>query len=393
MSAAMTLLGFLAAPGVVAGSALPQDFPDVSLPRPTGPHAVGTRAMVVVDPGRLERQPPDPGGPRALRVGFWYPAAETAGPSARYMDAPTAATWVERHEFPPGFEQSVGTHAFENAPLAAGDSPWPLLVFSHGMSWPAAMYQAFLEEMASHGYVIAAVEHTGYSDAIVFPDGRVVGFTAWSEPPATDEERRERLAAHMPTWVADLAVALDEIERRARSGEPFYRSIAVDRVGAFGHSYGGGAAVRFMQADPRVVTAANLEGGAYGPDTLPFRVSEPLLHVVGGYNEAELVATEFEADDTPVYQVLVQGAFHSTFSDLIYLHAFKAGAEWQARHRYDLEPARALRITNDFLLAFFDRYVKRIEGEREDLLHVRSSAEILNPSTRGYPEVELRIDY
>ncbi|HET6361085.1 MAG TPA: alpha/beta hydrolase [Gemmatimonadota bacterium] len=388
------LLAFAgAAPSLALDSALAQVFPEVSLPPPTGPHAIGRRTLVIVDSSRVERVQPDSGGPRVLRVRLWYPAAETAGPNDRYMDPPTAATWVERHDFPPGFEERVGIHAREDAPLAASDSAWPLVLFSHGMSWPAAMYQTFLEEMASHGYVVAAIDHTGYSDAIVFPDGRLVGFTAWTEQPTTDAERRARLAAHMPTWVDDLETALDEIERRTRNGEPFFESIAVDRVGAFGHSYGGGAAVRLMQVDPRVVAAANLDGGAYGPDSLPFRVSEPLLHVVGGYNEAELVATEFEPDDAPLYEVLVQGAFHSTFSDLIYLHAFKADPDWHARHRYDLDPARALRITSDFLRAFFDRYVIRIDGEREDLLHLRSSADLLGASTRGYPEVVVRIDF
>jgi dienelactone hydrolase len=261
------------------------------------------------------------------------------------------------------------------------------------MSWPAAMYQSFFEELASHGYVVAAVDHTGYADAIVFPDGRVAGFTAWSGPPDTEAERRGRLAAHMPTWVADLRFALDEIARAADSGDGFHRSIAANGVGAFGHSYGGGAAARLMEEDPRVVAAVNLEGGAYGPDTLPFVVREPLLHVVAGYNEADLVATDFEADGAPLYEVVVHGTFHSTFSDLIYLHAIKADDEWLGRHRFDLQPARAIRIANDYMLAFFDRYVKEIDGEREDLLHLRSEADLGSSETRGYPEVDLAIDY
>lgn len=371
-----------------------QTYPDIALPTPTGPHAVGTRTTVVVDSTRVETPGSEAGGPRVVRMRLWYPAGEADGPTVAYMDAPTAATWVERHGFPEGFERHVRTHARENAVLAEAGSPWPLLVFSHGMSWPTAMYQAFHEELASHGYVVAAIDHTGYVDAVVFPDGTVGGFTAWSGPAGSEEARRARLAEHMPTWVADLRIALDAIERRSESGDRFYASLSTENVGALGHSYGGGAATRLMEADPRVVAAANLEGSAYGADTLPFHVSRPLLHVVGGYNEALLVATEFEPDDAPLYEILVHGAFHSTFSDLIYLHAFKADDAWRARHRYDLDPARALAITNDHLRAFFDRYVKGIEdGPREDLLHLRSRADLESASTRGYPEVERRLDY
>lgn len=378
---------------LATGPAFAQEYPDVSLPAPTGPHPVGTRIEVVVDATRIERLGPDSGGPRVLRVRYWYPASGAAGDPIPYMDRSTAATWVERHGFPEGFERRVGTHAREDAPLAAREGPWPLLLFSHGMSWPAAMYQTFFEELASHGYVVAAVDHTGYSDAIVFPDGRVAGFTAWSEPPASEEARRARLASHMPTWVADLRSALDEIGRSSAAGRTFHRSIAPTGVGAFGHSYGGGAAARLMEADPRVVAAVNLEGSAYGPDSLPFVVRGPLLHIVGGYNEAELVATEFEPEDAPLYELVVHGTFHSTFSDLIYLHAVKADEGWRRRHRFDLEPARALRITNDYLLAFFDRYVKGTRSELADLLHLRSATELERSETRGYPEVELSIDY
>jgi dienelactone hydrolase len=385
---AVLLFGVLA-----AAPASGQDYPDVALPAPTGPHAIGTRIDVVVDSTRSERFGPDSGGPRVLRIRYWYPASRAEGDPVPYMDRPTAVTWVERHGFPKGFERRVRTHARADASIATREGPWPLVLFSHGMSWPAAMYQAFHEELASHGYVVAAVDHTGYSDAVVFPDGRVAGFTAWSEPPTSEEERRARLAAHMPTWVADLRFALDEIARASAEGRGFHRSIAATGVGAFGHSYGGGATARVMEDDPRVVAAVNLEGSAYGSDTLPFVVREPLLHVVGGYNEADLVATEFAPENAPLYEVIIHGTFHSTFSDLIYLHAVKADEAWRERHRYDLEPARALRIANDYLLAFFDRYVKGIEGERDDLLHLRSAADLETSETRGYPEVELAVDY
>ena len=378
---------------LAAAPAAAQDFPAVELPRPTGPHAIGTRTAVVVDSIRRETFGPDSGAPRRLRVRFWYPAAEPTGPTAPYMDAPTAATWVERHGFPEGFHERVRTHSVEEATPTVSAEPWPLLLFSHGMSWPAAMYQSFFEELASHGYVVAAVDHTGYSDAILFPDGHRVGFEAWSEPPATEEERRARLAAHMGTWVADLRRALDWIEEARLGGDPFFERIATSQVGAFGHSYGGGAAARLLSADPRVVAAANLEGGAYGPDTTALAISEPLLHVVAGYNERDLVATEFSPADAPLYEVLIHGTFHSTFSDLIHLHAVQADSAWLHRHRFDLEPARALRITNDYLRAFFDRYLRRIDGPAEDLLHLRSAADLEGSSSRGYPEVELRLDY
>ena len=73
-----------------------------------------------------------------------------------------------------------------------------------------------------------------------------------------------------------------------------------------------------------------------------------------------------------VYVVTVKGAMHNSFSDMPFI----------APERYrniEINAARALTITNAYVLAFFDRYLR---GRRQPLLEGNSA---------DFPEVTVQI--
>lgn len=66
-----------------------------------------------------------------------------------------------------GFKYLVGnvhTPILEDAslkktPAAGGDKKWPLVVFSHGIGCSRFIYSNICYDMASFGFIVAAVEH------------------------------------------------------------------------------------------------------------------------------------------------------------------------------------------------------------------------------------------
>lgn len=366
------------------------DVERVRLPRPTGTHGVGTVRMALTDTTRGEQATADPDDHRELVVQLWYPTGGPPRPSSEaYMDTATARTWVERHEFPEGFARRVTNYAHPGADVLGGRHP--TLIFSHGLSWPVLMYQSYLEDLASHGYVVAAVNHTYGSDMVVFPDGRRVGYAFF--PPDLDagSARDSVLAARVGIWAEDLRFVADELERLDRSDHPLGGAIDLERLGVFGHSYGGSASALVLKSDGRFDAALAMEGSVRDSAARPLALPRPFMHVVGGFNRDEMGGLQYRAGEAPYYEVVVEGMWHAMFADLILLYAeLAADPAWHARHAHEMSPRRGLTVTRDLTRAFFDRWLLE---EDSALLHPWWPPDPSSRLTSPYPEVELRIDY
>jgi hypothetical protein len=108
-----------------------------------------------------------------------------------------------------------------------------------------------MEELASHGCVVASLSHPYESLAIVFPDGRIAGLDLanprldaerpFAQLEAISRERSPWMEASLQLWAADMHCLLDEIERRnaAGAGEPWSGRLDVNRIGVLGVSFGG----------------------------------------------------------------------------------------------------------------------------------------------------------
>lgn len=255
-----------------------------SLPSPTGPFGIGRVTVHWTDAARSEALATD-GRNRELMVDVWYPTEAKDGPRAQYVDAPTFERALGDKGLQSLFGKSVAegivqgqiqTHAVEGAPFARSLKRSPILIFSHGMGTITQIYTAQFEDLASHGYVIAAITHPYDAFLTVFPDGRWVPFER-SHREAAGSSEDQHIAyenTRVEWWAADIRFVLDELFRqnRARSTEtPFAGHLDLKRVGAFGHSVGGRAAARACQLDNRIRACADQDGLAR---MLPFYLTE-----------------------------------------------------------------------------------------------------------------------
>lgn len=142
---------------------------------------------------RPDRFSTDPQAHRELMVYLWYPASQKHAnvrgeylAGAKQMDAvPEIQRRMSEHfgaNWPLILSGAIFSHAEERAPVAENPARFPVIVFSHGLGSTGFNYTSLIEDLVSHGYVVAAIEHTESAMAVWFPDGRIIPFHQDSLP-------------------------------------------------------------------------------------------------------------------------------------------------------------------------------------------------------------------
>ncbi len=359
------------------------------LASPTGQRAVGYWRTTLETDRPDDRAPVSSPGRRRLLIEVWYPAPgeRSTARARRYTSPAIESTLVAQLGLTPGWAGRVATHAVENA--AASPGPHPVVIFSHGLSWPVSLYQSFTEELASHGYVVIGINHP-HGTVIDFGSGLVVPVAELPEFP-DDSTGHAFLARLTGVWKEDIRTVIEQLPRwNAEGPAPLSGGLDTSRLALVGHSLGGSAAA-LLSDDPRVKAVVALEGKFRGESAASLTVQAPFLHLIGEYNRTELENRNYRPSDrAPVYQAVIAGTGHASFSDLIAIYKTTAPPDWLVRHRYELEPGRIIQITRDYVRAFLGRYLLDTDNS---LLHPTGyAARVDGPRSAGYAEVRLSID-
>ncbi len=349
-------------------------LPVPQLPQPTGPYAVGTATFYWEDPTRPEVYSDEPGAVRRLMVQVWYPADPHSGAAlAPYLDNTAVALPALAKKFGiPAFLLShlelAQTHSLLNAPAAPGAEAFPVLVFSHGWTGIRVQNTYQMEELASHGYVIFAPDHTYSAMYTIFPDGEVI-FNKRSALGSDDDSTQEydRIARILgKTYVADLRFVLDQAEK-VNSGaiaSPLAGRLDLARVGIFGHSTGGGAAVEACAVDPRCKAGLSEDAWlipydraipAAGMDKPFFFMQSELWKIPRNPTLQDQLYQNMRA---PAYRLTLLGAAHYDFSDIPLLTPLASAIGLKG----PIDGPRCLSLINQFSLAFFDQYLQGISS-------------------------------
>lgn len=361
---------------------------ELPLRAPTGNSPVGYWQTQLTDSERTDELSVK-GTERRLGLEVWYPASRGKGVAPkRFVSAAMAGALAGAFPFPPGFAEAVCVHALPDAEVENGS--FPVVLFSHGFSFPPDLYQSLLEDLASHGYVVVAISHTHAALLTEFDDG-AVDMSRW--PRIDNEDKRQAfLNRYITTWIADIKFVGKTVAGWSPPAQTNPVAGHVDLshgIGLYGHSYGGSAIARALDGATFTAGVA-LEGKYRSEQEGPFEPRAPLMHVIGGYNRDELSGNQYRAGKFPFHEVQINGAWHASFSDLIYLYSHYADADWHQRHRFELAPGRIIDITRAYALAYFDAWLK----DRDNLLLHPISDRNRHESgaVSGYPEVELRVD-
>jgi predicted dienelactone hydrolase len=358
-----------------------------------------------VDSARTEPFAPTVATRRELMVYVWYPARERQGsgqggghPEGPYVPhvaaiARALGDSLTREEFGAAISAvmagTVRSYVVDGAPLSTSRATFPVLLFSHGFGEASLTYAGQLTDLASHGYVVFAVEHPYDAFAVWFPDGRVVPFaaSAWDAAQHRPSGAVAYQLAQVPIRAADMRFVLDRVirlEAVPSLGNPFAHRLDLTRVGAFGHSLGGVAAASACRTDARIRACANEDadddGRPWDGGPEAHLIKQPFLFFASGHSiyvsprtplptaaaleQMKLTRVQYDSivqlyqhnqdaalAATPggALRIMAESdAFtHRTFIDLKLLQSTSDSAAATQRHYMDL--------IRSYVLAFFDQ--------------------------------------
>jgi hypothetical protein len=327
--------------------------PDLRLPAPTGRYRVGTTSLHLSDPTRTDPMAPTPRA-REIMVRLWYPATRSRQPAAAYLPPASSAFLTAQLNTATGAHHPAdllgfATNSQQDAPATGRHHP--LLLFSPGFGNPGPFNTGLHEELASRGYVIAALDHTFDTTVVEFPGGRL----ETQIPDAADHP--DLLAAR----VADLGLVLDRLGALAaghnpdvaRRALPRGLSAALDlsRVGAIGYSLGSPAIIETIDRDRRIDAGAALDGNPLGTA----RLDRPML-MLGNQSHRRIDdpdwATFYDGLRGPRLHLVIDGAEHSDLTDIT---VFKTTVDLNGIAEIGpIDGARSLQIQRSYLTAWID---------------------------------------
>jgi predicted dienelactone hydrolase len=355
---------------LAASTAAPILLPVPKIASPGGIFEVGTTSYEFIDTARKELYS-GKDEPRRFMVRVWYPAEVTS--TAKH------APWMSEPKiYSPEISKFLGlpsffldhlalsvSPAYLDVPLANTTEPYPVILFSHGWNGFNAQNTGQAVELASHGYVVVSTQHTYGAVVTVFPDGTIASNNPTALPENAEDPNYENVARKLVNqWAEDMDFVLDQLQGFYEdTNNIFFQKLDMERIGVYGHSTGGGAAIQFCGVDSRCqavlgmdpfmrpVSSEVIQDGISQPSFFMF--SQGWTDLVDSKNN-KLFNQFYPSAKNNLGVISINGTKHFDFSDLPLLSPIAP----QLGLKGPLNGKRVTEIVNSYLLDFFETTLK-----------------------------------
>lgn len=369
----------------------------------TGSYSVGRANYDLTDPSRKEIFGSNPNANREIVVTVYYPADPPANAKpAPYASGKMAGILAAKIHLPAFVFQLIHSHAYENVPVASGK--FPVVLFSPGIGTSPSEYTSAVEDLASHGYIVAEIYHTYSVPVTVFSDGRVAmindaGIRSEIQPDGTSDTLINQYRNQIGTvWAADARFTLDQLTM-LNASDPLLKShLNLDKVGMYGHSFGGATTAQVLSVDKRFKAGINMDGTVFSM-TDGSRINQPFMWMASDYSnisdnqlkQVNMTRAEFNTKlqqkndqrDAFIktldsgYLFVLKGSTHSTYiTDDTLVGPFVPGMQDPLA---TIDGKRAVNVINAYVSAFFDQSLKQ------------KGTTLLNGDSPNFPEVSMRV--
>jgi hypothetical protein len=349
---------------------------EITLPAPAGHFAVGRTTYTWVNNDETDELALSPGAKREVVAWMWYPsvAATTATP-AEYLPAPWRKALAENSGVLMGQLLTrdlalVRTHSTLDPDVSPEQRSYPVVILRAGGGALTTDFTTLAEDLASHGYIVVGFDAPYRTFIVVLSDNRVV-----IRPPANDPENLPADQANrlinrlLPMWTRDTAFVVSQLEQ-LNAADPSGKltgRLDMQRLGMFGHSFGGATALQFCHDHPRCKAGIDIDGAPYG-NVVQEGLKQPFLFILSDHSRelADPASRQIHADFESIYDrlpsgrlfITIRGANHFSFSDQMLVKSHYVIGMMRLLGVGGLEGRRGLAITAEYVHTFFDVYLK-----------------------------------
>ncbi|MDP8254640.1 MAG: hypothetical protein P9M14_02730 [Candidatus Alcyoniella australis] len=282
-------------------------------PRELGPYQVGVTTLVLIDQGRWD---PATQSARTLPVEVWYPATDQTADLPRDTVRGFLGDWDEyvlqlfaqmgaTPEDLANFDNETG--AVRDAQLESGDAPYPMVLFSHGFGGIRFQNYTQCEYLASHGFIVAAPDHTGNALVTTLPD-EVIEFREDLESISLLQRKADF------SFLLDAFTGLSALDPDGR----LTGAIQTERFGGMGHSFGGRSIAETTKDDQRLAAAINMASYMLPRIEPTYDTSMMFMIALEDVTMADvifLMRWDYTLVPPPKFKLELHDAGHYTFSD------------------------------------------------------------------------------
>lgn len=262
------------------------------------------------------------------------------------------------------------------------DGTYPLIVFSHGSLGIKSSNESLYNELASHGYVVCAVDHRYQCLYTTDEDGQITFLDlGYMQELINEDADSDRQQSHeyyqkwMKIRTSDIEFVIDYILAKAGDSDvdTVYELVDTTRIGVMGHSLGGSAALGIgrMREDVNAVVAlespfmCDIEGVEDGE--FVFREEIYPVPVLNVYSDSswsfldkwpqyvENYALLSDSNAT-AFNVHISGVWHLTLTDLALTSPILTRI--LNEHESTTSAEYCLKVINKVCLEYFDCYLK-----------------------------------
>ncbi|KAG0193449.1 Platelet-activating factor acetylhydrolase [Apophysomyces sp. BC1034] len=131
--------------------------------------------------------------------------------------------------------------AYADAAVLKSTKAYPIIIFSHGLGGNRHVYSSFCQDMASHGFVVAAIEHRDKSGSLAkLDDGKWVRYA--DLPPEVWDFRHQQLRFRVDE--VNRCVHALKLLSHGKLERGFEGLLDLKSLVIAGHSFGGATSVK-----------------------------------------------------------------------------------------------------------------------------------------------------